>query len=76
MNKKLNGILWSYEFGNGRWRVSPQHSCGSCGLTEEEQEAVDNYNGGVKTCLPVMEQMEARILELEEFLALGNILPE
>lgn len=76
MKKVQRNIVTVYEFGGGRWEVARPHMCSSCGLTKNEKAAIEAMMAGIERCLPVMEQMEARITELENFLAQGNIAVE
>lgn len=73
--KKITGLGTGYQFGGDRWEVWTLHHCSTCGLSDEEWQEIDHYNDGVLSCLPVMEEMEKRLLELEEFFAQGQILP-
>lgn len=65
MEVQTVGVSRVYIFGRGLWRVTRQHHCHSCGLTEQEEAEIEAFNRGIERCLPVLQQMEARILELE-----------
>lgn len=62
--KELRGIV-SYTKFAGRWELKHPHECGSCDLDDYERATIKGRRLGIKDCLPIMEEMEQRILELE-----------